>query len=70
MGDVLQPGLRGVTTLYQGSVYETFERPLPEVVESTIFKEFEGMFNQTQVRVGAGRRFPRQLAAEATGIDH
>lgn len=39
----------GLKVLWQGPAYSSFNRPLPQVVESTLFNEFEEYFNQTQV---------------------
>ena len=40
----------GGALLYRGPAYASFERPLPEVVEATLLRDFEEYFNQTQVR--------------------
>ena len=45
----------GGTLLYRGLAYAAFERPLPEVVEATLLRDFEEYFNQTQVRAARGR---------------
>lgn len=39
----------GIRMLFQGMVYEDFDRPLPHAVEATVFGDFEDYFNETQV---------------------
>ena len=49
--DVLGGTDPSVSVLFRGTgPYAAFDRPLPLVVESSVFWDFEGHFNQTQVR--------------------
>ena len=48
--DVLSGEVAGVRTLFQGALFEAFERPLPLVVDESLLESFQGYLNQTQVR--------------------
>ena len=40
-----------VSVLFKGpDPYAAFDRPLPLAVETSVFQDFEGYFNQTQAR--------------------
>lgn len=49
--DVLTERPHGVSVLFQSSEpFQPFERPLPEVVETSLFDDFEDLLSETQVR--------------------
>ncbi len=53
MLDVLTERPPGVAVLFQsGEPFQPFERPLPEVVETSLFDSFEDLLSETQVRGG------------------
>lgn len=47
--DTVKGVVPGIQLLWKGASYSTYDRPVPDLVESTLLKQFEDYFNQTQV---------------------
>ncbi len=46
--DILKGTAPGLKVLYQGPGYASFDRPIPDVLEKSLFSQYEEYFNQTQ----------------------
>lgn len=47
--DTVKGVVPGIQLLWKGASYSTYDRPVPDLVESTLLTQFEDYFNQTQV---------------------